>query len=139
MMLFRKKKFLRKPSANGHNIVGQQLLKLLNVTCCLPLHTLLHVVGVVAQSLKLVKLLSQQPNICFVPCLPEAQRKNVGSVCTALPTLLGPRTLISRGLRPGSKVCSEHMNDGSIFRQETQNKMKFFPKTNLEVFLRLNV
>ena len=43
--------------ANGRNIVGQQLPTLLDVTCCVRLHTLLHVV---AQSLKPVKLFSQQ-------------------------------------------------------------------------------
>ena len=31
------------PSANARNIVGQQLLTLLDVTCCVRLHTLLHV------------------------------------------------------------------------------------------------
>ena len=34
-----------KPRANGGNIVGQQLPTLLDVTCCIRLHTLLHVVG----------------------------------------------------------------------------------------------
>ena len=34
-----------KPRANGRNIVGQQLPILLDVTCCVRLHTLLHVVG----------------------------------------------------------------------------------------------
>ena len=34
-----------KPRANGRNIVGQQLPTLLDVTCCVRLHTLLHVVG----------------------------------------------------------------------------------------------
>ena len=43
--------------ANGRNIVGQQLPTLLDVTCCVCLHFLLHVV---AQSLKPVKLFSQQ-------------------------------------------------------------------------------
>jgi len=33
-----------KPRAKGRNIVGQQLPTLLNVTCCVRLHTLLHVV-----------------------------------------------------------------------------------------------
>ena len=46
-----------KPRANGRTFVGQQLPTLLNVTCCVRLPTLLHVV---AQSLKLVKLFSQQ-------------------------------------------------------------------------------
>ena len=34
-----------KPRANGRNIVGQELPILLDVTCCVRLHTLLHVVG----------------------------------------------------------------------------------------------
>ena len=38
-----------KPRANGRNIVGQQLPKLLDVGCCVCLHTL---VGVVSQRLK---------------------------------------------------------------------------------------
>ena len=46
-----------KPRANRRNIVGQQLPTLLDVTCCVCLHFLLHVV---AQSLKPVKLFSQQ-------------------------------------------------------------------------------
>ena len=46
-----------KPRANGRNIVGQQLPTLLDVTCYVRLHTLL---DVVAQSLKPVKLFSQQ-------------------------------------------------------------------------------
>ena len=36
---------LIKPRTNGRNIVGQQLPTLLDVTCCVCLHTLLHVVG----------------------------------------------------------------------------------------------
>ena len=47
-------------SANGRNIVGQQLPTLLDVTCYVRLHTLLHIVLHVAQSLKQVKLFSQQ-------------------------------------------------------------------------------
>ena len=34
-----------KPHANGHNIVGQQLPILSDVTCCICLHILLHIVG----------------------------------------------------------------------------------------------
>ena len=34
-----------KPRANGRNIVGQQLPTLLDVTCCVRLYTLLHVVA----------------------------------------------------------------------------------------------
>ena len=36
---------LIKPRANGRNNVAQQLTTLLDVTCCVCLHTLLHVVG----------------------------------------------------------------------------------------------
>ena len=46
--------------ANGRNFVGQQLPTLLNVTCCVRWHTLLHDVACLSQSLKLVKLLIQQ-------------------------------------------------------------------------------
>ena len=34
-----------KPRANGLNIVGQQLPTLLDIKCCVRLHTLFHVVG----------------------------------------------------------------------------------------------
>ena len=44
-----------KPHATGRNIVGQQLPTLLDVTCCIRLDTLLHVV---AQSLKPDKILA---------------------------------------------------------------------------------
>ena len=37
-------KCILKPRVNGHNIVGQQFPTLLDVTCCVRLHTLLHVV-----------------------------------------------------------------------------------------------
>ena len=43
--------------ADGRNIIDQQLPTLLDVTCCVRLHILLHVV---AQSLKPVKRFSQQ-------------------------------------------------------------------------------
>ena len=42
--------------ANGGNIVGQQFLTLFDVTCCVHLHTLLHVV---AQSSKPIKLIAR--------------------------------------------------------------------------------
>ena len=64
---------LKPPRANGRNIVGQQFPTLSDVTCCVrQLHTLLHVVGVVAQSLEPVKLLAT--------CKRTEQ----------LPTMLGP-------------------------------------------------
>ena len=71
-------------------------------------HTLLHVVicfyvllGVVAQRLKAVRLLGQQlPTLLlFRDRRSVGPKNNVGSICTALPTLLGPRTRISRGLQ----------------------------------------
>ena len=52
---------------------------LLDVTCCVRLHTLLHVVGC----------------CCVLLC----KVWNQSNVCTALPTLLGPRTLITHGLQ----------------------------------------
>ena len=89
--------------ANGRNIVGQQLPKLLDVTCCVRLHTLLHVVGCCCVLLHKVwnrsnfSANNSQHFLCSV--IAEAWRNNVGSVCTALPTLLGPRMLITHGLQ----------------------------------------
>ena len=54
---------------------------MLVVTSCARLHTLLHVVG------------------CFCIVITEALPNKVGSVCTALPTLLGPRTRITHVLQ----------------------------------------
>ena len=66
-----------KPRANERKIVivGQKLPTLLDVTCWVRLHTVLHVVACCRELL----------------C-------DVGSVCTAPPTLLGPRTRITHGL-----------------------------------------
>ena len=55
----------QEPRASGRNFVGQQLPILLDVTCCVRLHTLLHVVGYCCVllrklSLKPVTLFSQQ-------------------------------------------------------------------------------
>ena len=64
------------------------------VSCCWML------LRVVAQSLRPVKLVSQQlPTFFFCSVIAEAYCNNVGSVCAALPTLLGPRTLITHGLQ----------------------------------------
>ena len=54
----------------------------------------------VAQGSKPVKLFSQQLQHFFCSVIAvEAWRNNVGFVCTALPTLLGSRTLITHGLQ----------------------------------------
>ena len=58
-----------KPRTNECNTVGQQLPTLLDVTCCVPLHTLLHVV---AQSLKLVKLWANNSQHFFCSVIAEA-------------------------------------------------------------------
>ena len=60
--------------ANRRNIGVQQLPALLDVTCCVRLHTLLHVV---AQSLKPVKLFSQQ----FPTFLLFRDRRSVAQQC----------------------------------------------------------
>ena len=49
-----RRQFTAKPRANGRNIVGQQLPTLLDVTCYVRLHTLLHVVGCCCVSLRKV-------------------------------------------------------------------------------------
>ena len=63
------------------------------VACCWML------LRVVAQSLKPVKLFSQQLLTFLFFRDRRSVAHNVGSVCTALPTLLGPRKLITYGLQ----------------------------------------
>ena len=65
----------------------------LPVACC---HMLLLVV---AQSLNQSNFSANNSQHFFCSVIAEAWRNNVGSVCTALPTLLGPRTLITHGLQ----------------------------------------
>jgi len=72
------KRIILKPRANGRNFVGQQLPTLLDVTCCVRLHTLLHVVGCCCVLLGKVWVRSTgqtfQPttlNISFVPWSPK--------------------------------------------------------------------
>ena len=77
------------------NIVGCYMLypSAHPVACCCVL------LGVVMQSLKPVKLLSLQLPTFVLFCNCQSISNNVGSVCTALPTLFGPRTCITHGLQ----------------------------------------
>ena len=57
-----------KPRANGRNIVGQQLSTLFDVTCCVRLHTLLHVVACCCAKFEAGQTFQPTtPNIAFVP------------------------------------------------------------------------
>ena len=82
-------KYIR-PSANGRNIVGKQLPTLLDVTCCVRFHTLLHVVGCCCVLLRKVwnrsNFWTSNFKHFFCSVIAEAWRNNVGFVCTALPT-----------------------------------------------------
>ena len=62
-----------KPRANGPNIVGQQLSTLLDVTCCVRLHTLLHwsVACCCAKFEAGQTFQPTTPNISFVPWSPK--------------------------------------------------------------------
>ena len=61
-----------KPRANGRNIVGQQLPTLLDVTCSVRLHTLLHVVGCCSAKFETSQTFQPTtPNIFFVPWSPK--------------------------------------------------------------------
>ena len=54
--------------ANGRNIVDQQLSTLLDVTCCVRLHTLLHVVAYCCAKFETGQTFQPTtPNIYFVP------------------------------------------------------------------------
>ena len=60
------------PRANGRNIVGQQLPTLLDVTCCVRLHTLLHVVACCCAKFETGQTFEPTtPNISFVPWSPK--------------------------------------------------------------------
>ena len=76
---------------------------LLDVTCCVRLQTLLHVVGCCCVLLRKVwnrsNFSANNSQHFFCSVIAEAWRNNVGSVCTTLPSLLGPRTLITHGLQ----------------------------------------
>ena len=80
---------------NGRNI-AQYCWMLLVLSVCTPCCMLL---GVVTQSLKPVELLSLQLPTFVLFCDCQSMSNNVGSVCTALPTLFRPRTCITRGLQ----------------------------------------
>ena len=61
-----------KPRVNGRNIVGQQLPTLLDVTCCVRLQTLLHVVGCCCAKFETGQTFQPTtPNISFVPWSPK--------------------------------------------------------------------
>ena len=61
-----------KPRANGRNIFGQQLPTLLDVTCCVRLYTLLHVVGYCCAKFETGQTFQPTtPNISFVPWSPK--------------------------------------------------------------------
>ena len=63
---------LIKPRTNGRNIVGQQLPTLLDVTCCVCLHTLLHFVGCCCAKFETGQTFQPAtPNISFVPWSPK--------------------------------------------------------------------
>ena len=68
-----------KPQANGRSIVGQQLPTLLDVTCCVRLHTgpCCMLLGVVAQSLKVVKLLATCKRTQQLPTLLGQQSREL--------------------------------------------------------------
>ena len=66
-----------KPRANGRNIVGQQLPTLLDVTCCVRLHTLLRVVGSCGAKFETSQTFSYVQTDATTP-------NNVASVCAGL-------------------------------------------------------
>ena len=75
---------------------------LLDVTCCVRLHTVFHVVGCCCVLLREVWNRSNFSANNFQHFLFRDHRsvtQHVASVCTALPILLGPRTLIAHGLQ----------------------------------------
>ena len=57
-----------KPRENGRNNVDQELPTLLDVTCCVRLHTLLHVVGSFCAKFETIQTFEPTTtNVSFVP------------------------------------------------------------------------
>ena len=77
-----------KPRTNGRNIVGQQLPAMLDVTCCVRFHTLLHVVACYWEFLRKVwnrlQFWTNNSQHFFRSVLAEGQRNNVGSTAQLL-------------------------------------------------------
>ena len=86
------------------NIVGCYMFRPFAhpVACCWML------LRVVAQSLKPVKLFSQQLPTFLLFCDRRSVAQQCWTVCTALPTLLGPRTLITHVLQSTYRLYSSN-------------------------------
>ena len=76
-----------KSRANGRRIVGQQFPTLLDVTCCVRLHTPLHVVACCWELLRKVWNLSNfwptNSNTSFVPWSPKPSAKMLDPFCSS--------------------------------------------------------
>ena len=98
---------MKAPCKRTQGIVGQQLPTLLEVTCCVGLHTLLHVVvccwAVVKQSLEPVKLLALFKRMQH--CWP-APSNTVVSCCVCLHVALSVLRHNESNLRSGTIFLS---------------------------------
>ena len=88
----------QRPRLNGHNFFGQRLLTLLDDTSCICLYTLLHVVACCWELLSKVWNRSILRANNYQHFIFSVRRNNIGSVCTAPPTLLKPRARITHSL-----------------------------------------
>ena len=66
--------------ANGRNIVGQQIPRVLDVTCCVRLHTLLHVGGSLCTKFETDETSSSRANGRKIPKMLGVLTSNVESV-----------------------------------------------------------
>ena len=94
------------PRANGRNIVGQQLPTLLDVTCCVRLHTLLHVVAfcweLLHKALNWSNFCANNSQHSFVPWLPKRNATMLDPFTQLLQRCWG----LSRALHMVSKVLT---------------------------------
>ena len=95
-----------KPHANGRNIVGQQLPTLLDVTCCVRLHTLLHVGEccweLLFESGQTFEAIT--PNISFVPWSPKRSATMLDSFAELFPFSTPVLTLLTLHVS-SQKLC----------------------------------
>ena len=105
-----------KTRANGRIIVGQQLPTLLNVTCCVRLHTLLHVVWCCSAKFETGQTFQPTtPNNSFVPWSPKRSAKMLDSFTHPVACCCVLLGVVAQSLKP-VKLLSRQLRTFLLFR-----------------------
>ena len=86
------------------------------LSVCPPCSMLLRVVGSCCAKFETGETFARTtPNVSFVLWSPKRSANNVGSICSALPTLLGPRTRITHNLLEHRSRVSQYCRSNSDY------------------------